>query len=54
MTEHVGVALAVAAHAQHLVTVFFAEVGDVGADGFEDPQAQQAEHDYQREVIPVR
>jgi hypothetical protein len=34
--------------------VFFAEVGDVGAGGFEDPQAQQAEHDYQREVIPVR
>jgi hypothetical protein len=32
------------------VAVFFAEVGDVGAGGFEDPQAQQAEHGHQREV----
>jgi hypothetical protein len=27
---------ALAAHAQHPVAVFFAEVGDVGAGGFED------------------
>jgi hypothetical protein len=29
--------------------VFFAEVGDVGAGGFEDPQAEQPEHGYQGE-----
>jgi hypothetical protein len=32
------------------VTVFLAEIGDVGAGGLEDPQAEQAEHGYQREV----
>jgi hypothetical protein len=32
------------------VAVLFAEVGDVRAGGFEDPQAQQAEHGDQREV----
>jgi hypothetical protein len=31
---------AFAAHAQHPVAVFFAEVGDVGGGGFEDPQAE--------------
>jgi hypothetical protein len=31
---------AFAAYAQHAVTVFFAEVGDVCAGGFEDPQAE--------------
>ena len=41
---------ALAAYAQDPVAVFFAEVGDVGAGGFEDPQAQQAEHGHQREV----
>jgi hypothetical protein len=41
---------AFAAYAQHPVAVFFAEVGDVRAGGFEDPQAQQAEHGHQREV----
>jgi len=41
---------AFAAHAQDAVAVFFAEVGDVGAGGFEDPQAEQPEHGYQREV----
>ena len=35
---------AFAAHAQYPVAVFFAEVGDVGAGGFEDPQAEQPEH----------
>jgi hypothetical protein len=32
------------------VAVLLAEVGDVRAGGFEDPQAQQAEHGHQREV----
>jgi hypothetical protein len=44
---------AFAAHAQHPVAVFFAEVGDVGPGGFEDPQAKQAEHGHQREVVRV-
>jgi len=35
---------AFAAHAQHAVAVFFAEVGDVGGGGFEDSQAEQPEH----------
>ena len=33
---------ALAAHAQHPVAVFFAEVGDVSAGGFEDPQTRAA------------
>ena len=41
---------AFAAHAQHPVAVFFAKVSDVGTGGFEDPQAEQPEHGYQREV----
>jgi len=45
---------AFAAHAQHPVAVFFAEVGDVGASGFEDPQAEQAEHGHQRSVSAAR
>jgi hypothetical protein len=32
------------------VAVLLAEVGDVRAGGFEDPQAEQAEHGHQREV----
>ena len=44
---------ALAAHAQHPVAVLFAEVGDVGAGGFEYPQAEQAEHGHQREVTWV-
>jgi hypothetical protein len=39
---------------QHLVAVFFAEFGDVGAGGFEDPQAEQPEHGHQREVARIR
>jgi hypothetical protein len=35
------------------VTVVFAEVVDVRAGSFEDPQAEQAEHGYQREVARV-
>ena len=45
---------ALAAHAQHPVAVLLAEVGDVRAGGLEDPQAQQAEHGHQREVVRVR
>jgi hypothetical protein len=45
---------AFAAHPQHPVTVLFAQVGDVGAGGFEDPQAEQAEHGHQREITRVR
>ena len=32
------------AYAQHPVAVLFAKVGDVRPGGFEDPQAEQAEH----------
>jgi hypothetical protein len=35
------------------VTVFFAKIGDVSSGGLEDPQAEQAEHRYQREVARV-
>ena len=35
------------------VVVLFAEVGDVGAGGFEDPQAQQAGHGYQGKVAGI-
>jgi hypothetical protein len=45
---------AFAADAQHTVAVFFAEVGDVGPRGFEDPQTEQAQHCDQREVADVR
>jgi hypothetical protein len=41
---------AFSAHAQDSVAVFFAQVADVGAGGFEDPQAKQAEHGHEREV----
>jgi hypothetical protein len=33
------------------VTVFLTEVGDVGAGGFEDPQAEQPEHGDEGEVV---
>ena len=42
------------AYTQHAVAVFLAEVGDVGAAGFEDPQAEQPEHGDQCEVARVR
>jgi hypothetical protein len=35
------------------VPVFLAKVADVRAGGLEDPQAQQAQHGHQREVVPV-
>jgi hypothetical protein len=45
---------ALTAHTQHPVTVLFAEIGDIRADSFEDPQAEQPEHGHQREVTRVR
>jgi hypothetical protein len=45
---------ALPAHAQHPVAVLLAEVGDVRAGGFEDPQAEQAEHGHQCEIARVR
>jgi hypothetical protein len=39
--DHLG---ALAADPQHSVAVFLAEVGDVRTGGFEDSQAEQAEH----------
>ena len=44
---------ALAAYAQDPVAVLFAEVGDVRTGGFEDPQAEQAEHGHQGEVVRV-
>jgi hypothetical protein len=44
---------ALAAYAQDPVAMLFAEIGDVRADGLEDPQAEQAEHGYQCEVARV-
>ena len=41
---------ALAAHAEHPVAVLFAEVGNISPGGFEDPQAEQAEHGHQVEV----
>jgi hypothetical protein len=38
---------------QDTVSVFLAEVGDVSAGGFEDPQAEQPEHGDQGEVVGV-
>lgn len=44
---------ALAAHPQDAVAVFFSEVADVGAAGFEDPQPEQARHGDQGEVVGV-
>jgi hypothetical protein len=49
--DHFG---ALAADPQDAVAVFLAEVGDIGTGGFEDPQAQQAEHGDEGEVGWVR
>jgi len=46
--------LPLANDAQDAVAVFLTEVGDVEADGFEDPQAEEPEQADQREVVPVR
>ncbi len=44
---------ALAADPQDPVAMLLAEVGDVRAGGLEDPQAEQAEHGHQREIVPV-
>ncbi|WP_406045590.1 hypothetical protein OG799_14595 [Micromonospora sp. NBC_00898] len=44
---------AFAAYPHDAVSVFLAEVADVGAAGVEDPQPEQAEHGDQREVVRV-
>ena len=44
---------AVAAHPNDAVAVLFSEVGDAGPAGFEDPQAEQAEHRDEGEVVRV-
>ena len=44
---------AFAAHPQHPVAVFFAEIGDVGAGGLEDPQAEEPEHGHEGEVAGI-
>ena len=45
--------VAFAVDPQDAVAVFLAEVVDVGAAGFEDPQPEQAEHGDQGEVVGV-
>ena len=45
---------ALAAYPQDAMAVFLAQVGDVGAGGFEDPQTQQPEHGHQGEVARRR
>ena len=45
---------ALASDLQYPVTVFLAQVGDVGATCFEDPQAEQPQHGHQGEVVGVR
>lgn len=47
--DHLG---ALAAYPEHAMAVFLAEVGNVRAGGFEDPEAEQSEHD-EREVAWV-
>jgi hypothetical protein len=44
---------AFAANLQDTVAVFLAEVADIRAAGFEDPQPEQAKHRDQREVVSV-
>jgi len=45
---------ALAGDPQHPVAVFFTEVVDVRAAGFEDPQTQKSEHGDEGEVVGVR
>jgi hypothetical protein len=45
---------AFAAYAQHPVAMLFTQVGDVRSGRLEDPQAQEAEHGYEREVAVDR
>jgi hypothetical protein len=44
---------ALAVNAQHVVSVLVAEVGHVRAACLEDPQAEQAQHRHQGEVVAV-
>jgi len=44
---------ALTADLQDAVAVFLAQAGDIRAAGFEDPEAEQAEHRDQREVVAV-
>jgi hypothetical protein len=46
--------VALAVHTGDAMAVFLAHVSDVGAGGFEDPQAEQPQHDNEREVVRVR
>jgi hypothetical protein len=39
-----------AAHPEHAVAMLLAQVGDVGAGGFEDAQAEESEHRDEGEV----
>jgi hypothetical protein len=45
---------ALVAYPQHPVAVLLAEICDVRASRFEDPQAEQPEHGHQREIVPLR
>jgi hypothetical protein len=38
---------------QHPVAMLLAEVADIGAAGFEDPQAEEPEHRHEGKVIRV-
>jgi len=40
--------------AQDAVAAFLAQIIDAGAGGFEDPQAEQTQHDDEGEVVRVR
>jgi hypothetical protein len=44
---------AFAADSQYPVTAFLAKVTDVRAGGFEDPQAEEAQHGHQGEVVRI-
>jgi len=44
---------ALAADPQHPVAVLLAQISNSGTGGLEDPQAQQAEHGHQGEVVVV-
>jgi hypothetical protein len=45
--------VSLAADLEHAMTVFFAEIADAAAAGFEDPQAEQPEHGDQGKVIDI-
>jgi hypothetical protein len=45
---------AFAAHAQYPVAMLFTQIGNIGPDGLEEPQAKQPEHRHEREVARDR